>query len=50
MEIKKTVSTYLQKQKAELKEYTIRTSVRWRLPNESKYQCVVINEIGRAHV
>ncbi len=43
MEIKKTVSTYLQKQKAELKEYTIRTSVRWRLPNESKYQCVVIN-------
>ena len=43
MEIKKTVSTYLQKQKAELKEYTIRTSVRWRLPSESKYQCVVIN-------
>lgn len=43
MEIKKTVSTYLQKQKVELKEYTIRTSVRWRLPSESKYQCVVIN-------
>jgi len=43
MEIKKTVSTYLQKQKAELKEYTIRTSVRWRLPSESKYQCVVTN-------
>lgn len=43
MKIKKTVSTYLQKQKAELKEYTIRTSVRWRLPSESKYQCVVIN-------
>ncbi|NMA74232.1 MAG: site-specific integrase [Bacteroidales bacterium] len=43
MEVKRTISTYIQKQYSSNDEYTIRISVRWRLPNEKKNQCVAIN-------
>ncbi len=43
MEVKRTISTYIQKQYSSNNEYTIRISVRWRLPNEKKNQCVAIN-------
>lgn len=43
MEIKRTVSTFIQKQYSSNKEYTIRVSVRWQHPDERKSQCVAIN-------
>lgn len=43
MEIKRTVSTFIQKQYLSNKEHTIRVSVRWQHPGERKSQCVAIN-------
>lgn len=43
MEIKRIVSTFIQKQYSNNKEHTIRISVRWKHPNERKSQCVAIN-------
>lgn len=43
MEIKRTVSTFIQKQYSNNKEHTIRVSVRWQHPDERKSQCVAIN-------
>lgn len=43
MEIKRTVSTFIQKQYPSNKEHTIRVSVRWQHPDERKSQCVAIN-------
>lgn len=43
MEINRIVSTFIQKQYSNNDEYTIRISIRWKLPNEKKNQCVAIN-------
>lgn len=43
MEIKRTVSTFIQKQYSSNKEHTIRVSVRWQHPDERKSLCVAIN-------
>lgn len=44
MEIKRIVSTFIQKQYSTSdEEYTIRISIRWKLPNEKKNQTVAIN-------
>lgn len=43
MEIKRTVSTFIQKQYSSNKEHAIRVSVRWQHPDERKSQCVAIN-------
>ena len=44
MEIPRIVSTFIQKQyTAKDEEYTIRISIRWKLPNEKKNQTVAIN-------
>lgn len=43
MEINRIVSTFIQKQYSNNDEYTIRISIRWKLPNEKKNQSVAIN-------
>lgn len=44
MEIPRIVSTFIQKQyNTKDDEYTIRISIRWKLPNDNKNQTVAIN-------
>lgn len=47
MKIKRTVSTFIQKQYSGTEEYSIRTSVRWKRENSGTYEFVAFN-VGHA--